>query len=125
LLPAIAGRRIHGCTARTSPKRQGQARVGCLPQSACPGPKGDQGAKGDIGATGAQGVKGDKGDKGEKGDTVVGPQGEGLMPGSMLFLAAGTPAPAGYAFVGRFDMQPSVSNRGRGIQIQVDVYRKN
>jgi hypothetical protein len=45
--------------------------------------------------------------------------------GSMLFLAADAPAPAGYTFVGRFDMQPVASNRGRGTQMQVDVYRRN
>jgi hypothetical protein len=90
------------------------------------GSKGDTGASGEKGDSGPQGVKGDKGDRGETGATgATGPKGEGLLPGSLLMLAAGSPAPAGYTFVGRFDMQPADTDRGRGSQLQVDMYRKN
>ena len=55
----------------------------------------------------------------------AGPQGEGLMTGSLLFLPAGSPAPAGYSFIGTFNLQPANTNRGQGSQVQVDGYRRN
>lgn len=45
--------------------------------------------------------------------------------GTMLFLAAGSPAPAGYALVGTFDLAPAGGSRGRPAMFHVDVYRKN
>lgn len=75
-----------------------------------------------AGATGPQGPQGNTGAQGPQGP--VGPQGEGLMTGSFLMLPAGTPAPSGYALVGTFDLQPSGANRGRGTQVQVDVYQR-
>ncbi len=109
-----------------------------------PGPTGPQGPKGDTGAIGPQGPKGDTGPQGAPGPQgpvgatgsqgiqgpmgppgPTGPQGEGLMSGSLLLLPAGSPAPPGYTFVGTFDLQPSESNRGRGVQLRVDLYRRN
>jgi hypothetical protein len=47
------------------------------------------------------------------------------MPGSLLFLPAGSAAPAGYTFIGTFNLQPAATNRGQGSQVQVDGYRRN
>lgn len=47
------------------------------------------------------------------------------MPGSLLFLPSGSAAPAGYTFVGTFDLAPSGAPRGRPIMMAVDVYRRN
>ena len=47
-----------------------------------------------------------------------------MMTGSMLFLAAGAPAPAGYTFMGRFDLSPS-NVKGKPTVMQFDVYRRN
>jgi hypothetical protein len=41
-----------------------------------------------------------------------------------LFLPTGAPVPAGYEFVGAFDLLPTAGSRGRGT-VSVDVYRKN
>lgn len=87
------------------------------------GPSGPAGATGPEGPAGPQGAAGPAGPQGPAGPT--GPQGEGLMPGSLLLLPAGSAAPAGYTFVGRFDLQPSSDNRGRGTQMPVDLYRRN
>ncbi len=40
----------------------------------------------------------------------------------MIMLPAGTPAPSGYTFVGRFDITTSSPPK---TTIRVDVYRKN
>ena len=47
------------------------------------------------------------------------------MPGAMLMLPVGSGAPAGYTFIGTFNLQPANANRGQGTQVQVDVYRRN
>lgn len=99
-----------------------------------PGPKGD---KGDTGATGPQGETGPQGPKGETGATgpagpigpigptgATGPQGEGLMIGSHLLLPAGAAPPAGYVYIGAFDLFPSGGSRGREAVTSIDVYRR-
>jgi hypothetical protein len=59
---------------------------------------GATGAKGDTGAQGIQGEKGEKGDTGAVGPQ--GPVGEGLIPGSLLFLSPGIAPPPGYVLLG-------------------------
>jgi hypothetical protein len=106
-----------------------------------PGLQGAQGPKGDQGDPGAIGPKGDKGDIGPKGDAgpqgpvgpvgpmgaqgPAGPKGEGLFSGSLLFVEANSPVPAGYTYIGTFDLTPSADSRGRAAMIRVDMYRKN
>jgi len=77
---------------------------------------------GDISVDGA-GPQGPQRPAGPQGP--VGPQGEGLMGGSLLMLPAGSSAPAGYMFVGTFDLAPSGGSRGRPAMMSVDVYRRN
>jgi len=93
------------------------------------GPAGPQGPEGPAGPAGPQGEAGPVGPVGSQGSVgpvgPSGPQGEGLFPGSLLMLDGGAPAPAGYTYVGTFDMTPTSSERGRGVQMRVDVYRKN
>ena len=85
-----------------------------------PGPQGATGAQGPAGPAGPAGAQGVPGPQGAAGPQ--GPKGEGLFSGSMLMLAPGTPAPAGYVFIGTYDLIPSAG--GRGSAIAVDVYRK-
>jgi len=58
---------------------------------------------------------------------AIGATGDGLMSGALLLLPAGSPAPAGYTFLGTFDLSQQGGNavRGRPASIAVDVYRKN
>lgn len=70
-----------------------------------PGPPGPEGPQGPIGQTG--------------------PTGEGLVPGSLLFLAPGATPPPGYTFVGTFDMFPAGGSRGRPTTVAFDVYRRH
>ena len=63
-----------------------------------PGAQGEQGPQSDVGPQGPAGPEGR--------------QGEG-------------PAPAGYTFVGTFDLAPSGAPRGRPMMMAVDVYRRN
>jgi hypothetical protein len=51
----------------------------------------------------------------------VGPQGEGLFPGSLVMVARGVPAPAGYSFVAIVELPRAV---GPG-KVLVDLYRRN
>jgi hypothetical protein len=99
------------------------------------GPAGPQGPQGERGARGARGDKGDTGAAGPQGPAgpqgavgpqgPAGPQGEGLFPGALLMLPAGSPAPGNYTFVGTFELTPSGGSRGRGGMVAVDVYRRN
>ena len=98
------------------------------------GPEGPQGLTGPEGAAGPQGVQGQQGPQGVPGPQgavgpagpmgPAGPQGEGLFGGSLLLVPIGAPVPAGYEFIGAFDLAPSAGARGRGT-ISVDMYRKN
>lgn len=47
------------------------------------------------------------------------------IPGRIIMLPAGQPAPLDYTFVGTFDLAPSGGPRGRGAMMSVDVYRRN
>jgi hypothetical protein len=87
------------------------------PSSAIPGPPGPMGPAGPQGPMGPPGPIGPKGDKGDPG--------EGLMSGSLLFLPGGAQAPAGYTYIGPFDLMPSSDSRSRGVVMRVDVYRRN
>jgi hypothetical protein len=88
------------------------------------GEPGPQGATGEPGAPGIQGPKGDIGATG-----ATGPAGaagaNGLESGMLVMLPAGSPAPAGYTFIGAFDLQPSGSNRGQETMVKVHLYRRN
>jgi hypothetical protein len=85
------------------------------------GPMGPQGPQGAQGSQGVQGAPGPQGPIGPAGPT--GPQGEGLFAGSIVMVAAGGTAPAGYTYVGTFDLSPSRPRSGGAIT--VDLYRKN
>jgi hypothetical protein len=85
-----------------------------------PGAAGAQGAPGPQGPAGAQGPQGPTGPIGPQGP--AGPQGEGLFSGSLVMVPSGSPVPAGYVFVGTFDLIPA--SGGRSSAIAVDVYRK-
>ena len=92
------------------------------------GPKGDTGATGAPGAIGPQGPAGPIGPAGPVGPTgAIGPPADSgaALPGSYLLLVSGAAAPAGYTFVGRYDLAPSAGSRGRPSMMSVDVYRKN
>jgi hypothetical protein len=93
------------------------------------GPVGPEGPQGPVGPEGPQGPKGDRGDVGPMGPAgTAGPKGdpgEGLMPGSLLMLPAGSPAPLRYTYVGTFDLTPSLDSRGRNTAMSVDMYRRN
>lgn len=82
-----------------------------------PGAAGPQGPAGSAGPAGPQGFPGPQGPTGP-----AGPQGEGVFSGSMVMVPSGAPVPAGYVYVGTFDLIPS--SGGRSAAIAVDVYRK-
>jgi collagen triple helix repeat protein len=96
------------------------------------GPQGSQGVPGPAGATGPQGLQGVPGPAGPAGPQGLqglsgpagpaGPQGEGLFAGSMVMIAAGGPAPAGYDYVGTYGLVSAAPPRG--VVLNVDVYRK-
>lgn len=95
------------------------------------GDKGDPGEPGAPGAEGAQGPEGPEGPAGPRGpEGPQGPQGlqgppgtSDLPPGTMIMLPQGTPAPAGWIYVGS---SQEVLTRGAGpaVRLMVDVYRK-
>jgi len=66
--------------------------------------------------------KGDPGPQGPQG--VPGPAGEGLVPGSLLFLASGFAPPAGYALIGSTELAVTVPGVKRTIKLTVNVYQK-
>jgi hypothetical protein len=55
----------------------------------------------------------------------VGPQGEGLISGSFLMVVEGTPAPAGYTYVGKYKLLPALLQNPLPPPVTVFVYRKN
>jgi len=93
------------------------------------GPQGPAGPIGPAGATGQAGPAGSTGPQGPRGATgpvgPMGPQGEGLFSGSLLMLECGSPQPAGYTYMGTYDMSPSGDSRSRAVAIRIDLYRKN
>lgn len=83
------------------------------------GPSGPQGAPGEQGAPGSQGDQGPKGDPGT------------LPKGSLIFLSANDPAPAGFTYIGSYQqvLNPE-PRRGRdddhdGRRVVIRIYRKN
>ena len=94
-----------------------------------PGPQGPEGAAGPagvMGPTGPAGLTGPQGPQGLAGLAgPMGPQGEGLFSGSLLMVDSGRPQPAGYVYVGTFDLTPSGDARRRGMLMRIDLYRKN
>src|SRR5438105_7615310 len=80
------------------------------------GPQGPQGPAGSVGPEGPRGPAGPAGSPGPQGSTgaagPTGPQGEGLFSGSLLMLESASPRPAGYVYVGTFDLTPSDDARG-------------
>jgi Collagen triple helix repeat (20 copies) len=95
------------------------------PQGA-PGPQGATGAQGPAGPAGPAGAAGPAGPQGVPGpqgpEGPQGPRGEGLFSGALLMLPSGSPVPAGYAFVGTFELNPISGPRSS--TLVVDVYRK-
>ena len=95
------------------------------PQGA-PGPQGATGAQGPAGPAGPAGAAGLAGPQGVPGpqgpEGPQGPRGEGLFSGALLMLPSGSPVPAGYAFVGTFELNPISGPRSS--TLVVDVYRK-
>jgi hypothetical protein len=99
-----------------------------------PGPEGPVGPEGPAGSQGPAGTDGTPGPQGAQGETgpagLAGSQGpvgalaEGLIPGSLLMLPPGTPAPAGYTYVGKYAMLPGLQNPPQG-PLTVDVYKRN
>jgi len=93
------------------------------------GPQGVEGPAGPVGPQGAVGPAGPAGSQGPQGPVgpvgPTGPQGEGLFFGSLLMLESGSAQPAGYVYVGTFDLAPSGDARGRGALMRIDLYRKN
>jgi hypothetical protein len=86
------------------------------------GPAGTEGAPGAPGTEGPQGIAGAEGTAGPQGP--AGSQGESLGSGSMLVLAAGTPPPAGYTYVGKYTLLPALQNPPQG-PLVMHLYRKN
>lgn len=99
-----------------------------------PGPEGPAGSQGPAGPAGFAGPQGEQGPQGLPGPTgptgpagpqgSAGPQGESLVSGALVMLPVGTPAPAGYTYVGKYTMLPGLQNPPQGPMI-VFVYRKN
>lgn len=97
-----------------------------------PGPAGPAGPQGEPGPIGPQGPQGDQGPVGPMGPMgPVGPAGQqgpkgdaGELPlGSLVFMLASDPAPAGYTLVGSFDQR--LNNDGGPRTVTVRMYRKN
>jgi N-acetylneuraminic acid mutarotase len=96
-----------------------------------PGPQGPAGPTGPTGATGPQGPKGDTGAVGPMGPQGIqgltgpigpqGPTGPGLISGSLLLLADGVSAPAGYSYIGTYAIELKADNN---VRLSVNVYRK-
>jgi hypothetical protein len=105
-----------GATGAIGPQGPAGAPGAAGPQGA-PGPQGPAGSQGPQGPIGAIGPIGPQGPAGP-----AGPQGEGLFSGSLLMVPSGSPVPAGYSFVGTFDLSPSSGPRSSALI--VDVYRK-
>lgn len=84
------------------------------------GPAGATGAAGPAGPIGATGATGATGPIGATG--AQGPAGEGLFSGAMILLPTGSPAPAGYTFIGKYDFTTAVNPK---TTIRLDMYRKN
>ena len=53
---------------------------------------------------------------------AVGPHGEGLFTGALLFLPEGSESPAGYSFIGKFQMDSVMKGKKN---LVVDIYRRN
>src|SRR5262249_22198924 len=99
--------------------------------TALQGPPGPQGDPGPTGATGPAGAVGPIGPQGPAGPTgavgPVGPQGPagvGLVPGAILTVQPGFPAPAGFTKIGTTSF-PYRDLTGRGEQVWLDVYQKD
>ena len=117
-----------------TPGAQGAA--GPKGQTGAPGSQGPQGIPGAIGTQGPIGLKGPAGAQGAIGfqgpigptgpagaPGPPGPQGESFANGTLLFLPAGSPAPAAnYTFVGTFII-PGDDEKKKG-SVSVDVYRR-
>ena len=104
-----------------APGAQGPA--GAVGPQGPAGPIGPKGSEGPQGASGPQGPAGQQGVPGPQGPVgPEGPQGAGLFSGSMVMVPSGSPVPAGYVFLGTFDLIPNAG--GRGSALVVDVYRK-
>ena len=86
------------------------------------GSAGAQGPAGPQGAPGPQGAQGPAGPQGVQGPVgPTGPQGEGLFPGALVMVPAGSAPPSGgYQYVGSFKLAPKTGNQN----LIVDVYRK-
>jgi hypothetical protein len=86
------------------------------------GPAGAQGTDGLQGPTGLQGPKGDKGDKGDAGPE--GPAGA-PVPGSLLLMPEGMPAPAGYRRLGTLaDGRIDDDERHHKVRLRIVVWQK-
>jgi len=86
------------------------------------GPDGDRGPQGVPGKPGFQGPDGPAGPRGADGLT-----GEGLVSGSILFLAPGATPPSGYVFAGMAELivanggEPKIKEK----KLSVSIYRRN
>jgi hypothetical protein len=106
----------------------GEGRLGLFPTELLPpgppglqgesGPQGIQGAKGDKGDTGGQGPIGPQGPAGPEG-----PIGEGLIPGSLLILPLGSPAPdpTKYTLMGSTELMLQQLNK-KTLKLGVNVF---
>jgi hypothetical protein len=65
---------------------------------------------------GPQGIQGLTGPIGPQG-----PTGPGLISGSLLLLADGVSAPAGYSYIGTYAIELKADNN---VRLSVNVYRK-
>jgi hypothetical protein len=66
-----------------------------------------------MGPVGLQGLQG-----------LAGPAGEGLFSGALAFVEQGQPAPAGYSFIGSFNVNAKDA-QGRNFTLRMDVYRRD
>ena len=92
------------------------------------GPAGPVGAAGPAGPAGAQGPAGPQGPTGAQGPAgpqgPQGPAGEGLVPGSLLFLPDGVTPPAGYRLLGSQQTTLRPATGGAEVRMRVLVYQK-
>ena len=90
------------------------------------GDQGPTGATGPTGPTGPAGAAGADGADGAQGPTgAMGPAGTSDLPsGTVIFLLAGTPAPAGWTRIGS-GMEVVKSPGGPATQLRFDAYRKD
>ncbi|MGH7937166.1 MAG: hypothetical protein ACRD5Z_16480, partial [Bryobacteraceae bacterium] len=106
-----------GLTGRLE-RRGPQGAIGPMGATGATGAQGEMGLPGATGATGPQGVTGDQG--------AMGPPGDGLTHGAILYMPAGSAAPAGFTKIGTLNPDLKIKDlNGHPQHLEIDVYQHN